>query len=281
MIIFLYGPDSYRRRQKLKEIVAEYDKSHQSAGFFDFRIKDKNIQQEFGKLREFCASHSLFENVKFAIVENILTDFAKSEDKSVQKSVIDFLKSNLEGKDLTILISEEKSPLKSFDFLLKKPVLFQEFKNLDADKFEFLIKKEVEKRGLKLTADAIKFIADVFRENTWGLVNELEKLALFNDKNFNGSRLKEIIDSEKPVIFSDFFRQIKDFAFNRLFSQRIINLEILLNREEPSKIFNFLASFSSNPPDLTKKFADYDAAIKSGKMDYEEALLDYVVQNAL
>ncbi len=275
MILFLYGPDSYRKREKIKEIVAKYEKDHQSVGFFDFNIK--NAGEEFNRLFEFSASHSLFENVKLAVVENILADFAKLDAKDNQKSTISFLKANLENKELTILISENKAPLKAFDFLLKKPVLSQEFKNLNANQLEFFIKKEAEKRGLKLTVDAIGFLADNFNEDAWGLINEIEKLSLFNDKNFNASRLKDIVECDKPITSNEFFRQVSVLSFSRSLEQKIVDLEILLNREEPAKIFNFLASFSSNSPDLIEKFADYDIAVKSGKMDYEEVLLDMVL----
>lgn len=271
MLIFLYGPDSFRKRGKIKEIVAKYEKDHQSVGFFDFKIK--NTEEEFNRLFEFSASHSLFENVKLAIVEDIIENFGKENPKPF----VNFLKANLENKELTILISENKAPLKVFDFLLKKPVLFQEFKNLSANQMEFFIKKETEKRGLKLTADAIGFLANNFNEDAWRLINEIEKLSLFNDKNFNASRLKEIVECDKPITSNEFFRQVSALSFSRSLEQKIVDLEILLNREEPAKIFNFLASFSSNPPDLVKKFADYDIAVKSGKMDYEEVLLDMVL----
>jgi DNA polymerase III delta subunit len=271
MIIFLYGPDSYRRREKLKEIVAQYRKDHQSVGFFDFKTKDSD--DEFDKLREFCASHSLFENVKLAVVENILADFAVSDDKKNQKSATVFLKSNLENKELTVLISESKAPPQAFDLLLKKPVLSQEFKHFSADQFEFFIKKEAEMRGLKLTADALTFLAENFKEDSWGVINELEKLSLFNEKNFNSRRLREVVDYNRPIHSNEFFNQIKNLLWSRSFEQRLVNLEFLLHGSEPAKIFNFLASFSTNSLELTRKFADYDIAVKSGKMEYEEALM--------
>ena len=271
MIIFLYGPDSFRRQQKRKEYIERYKNKYQAVGYFDFNVK--NPDAEFEKLREFCSSHSLFENVKLAVVENILTDFAKSDDKKIQKTAADFLKANLENKELTILLSEIKAPLKAFDFLLKKPVLTQEFKNLAAGQFEFFIKKEAEKRGVELTADASAFLAESFNEDSWSLINELEKLSLFNDKNFNSQRLKEIVENNKPTSFNEFFSQVKNLLWSRSFEQKLVNLEFLLLREDSAKIFNFLASFSNNPAELTRKFADYDIAVKSGKMDYEEALL--------
>ncbi len=111
MIIFLYGPDSFRRQQKRKEYIERYKNKYQAIGYFDFNIK--NSDAEFEKLREFCSSHSLFENVKLAVVENFLTD---------QKAIVDFLKANLENKELTILLSENKAPIKKFDFLRNRPV---------------------------------------------------------------------------------------------------------------------------------------------------------------
>jgi len=274
MIIFLHGPDSYRRKQKLKEIVAEYKKKHQSIGFFD--LQGKNSEAEFNRFYEFCASDSLFDDVKLAVVENLF-DYAKELSAKEQKNIIEFIKSNLENKNLTILIFEEKLPLKAFDFLLKKPVMAQGFKNLTAGQMEFFIKKEAEKRRIKLSGDAVIFLAHAFSEDVWGLINELEKLSLFDDNNFNADRLKAIIDYDKPIIGNEFFRRVGDLIFSRFTAEKIVNLEILLNREEPAKIFNFLASFSSNPPQTIRRFADYDIAVKSGKMDYEEVLVDFAI----
>lgn len=272
MIIFLYGPDSYRRRQKLKEIVSQYKEKRQSLGFFDFESEEP--EEEFSRLREFCASYSLFENVKLAVVNKFL-NFAKELSAKEAKKTVEFLKSNLKNKELTILLSEEKAPLKIFDFLLKNSILVQEFENLSVEQLKSFIKKEAEKREIKLSADAVMFLAGVFNGNIWSLINELDKLSLVGDKNFNTERLREIIDDDKPAVGNEFFKQVSALSFSRSLPQKIVNLEILLNKEDPARIFNVLASFSSNPPDLIRKFADYDIVIKSGKMDYEEVLVDF------
>ena len=62
-------------------------------------------------------------------------------------------------------------------------------------------------------------------------------------------------------------------------SRRLVDLEILFgHQEEPVKIFNILATSYLNTVFSLQKLADYDAAIKSGKLDYEEALVDLALE---
>ena len=56
--------------------------------------------------------------------------------------------------------------------------------------------------------------------------------------------------------------------------ERVASLEkLLFLKEEPFKIFNFLASRTYDLGAL-QKMADYDIMVKSGKIGYEEILLD-------
>ena len=270
MIIFLYGPDSYRRRKKLNEIMDQYKKKHLALNIGKFDFTENDGDGEFFKLQEFSLADSLFESEKLIIAEDIFEWISKEN----QKKTAEFLKSNLENKKMTIIISSAKAPIKAFDFLLEKPSLFQEFENFEGDKLKFFIKKESEERKIKFEPKAISFLADVFIGDSWGLINELDKFSLFNKKFFSVDDLKNFIDYYKPISSSDFFIKIKNFFFSHSLAQKLENLEFLLESEDSAKIFNFLASFSSNQPVLIQKFADYDVAIKSGKMEYEEALLD-------
>ena len=237
-------------------------------GKFDFA--ENNGDDEFLRLQEFSLADSLFESEKLAVIEDIFEWVSKEN----QKKTAEFLKLNLEDKKTTFIILSNKAPIKAFDFLLKKPSLAQEFENFKDDKLEFFIKKKSEERGINLEPRAILFLADVFIGDSWGLINELDKFSLLDKKSFSADDLKKIIDYYKPISSSDFFIKIKNFSFSRSLAQKLENLEFLLENEDPAKIFNFLSSFSSNQPALIKKFADYDVAVKSGKMEYEEILLD-------
>ena len=50
--------------------------------------------------------------------------------------------------------------------------------------------------------------------------------------------------------------------------------KLFIAQEEPVKIFNIMASLSRLPKELLQEFADYDVKVKSGKLDYEEVLVD-------
>src|SRR3989344_5232025 len=240
MIIFLYGSDSYRHRQKLKEIVEEYRQRGADNRSFDFGNSNGDSEEEFSRFNEFVSNRSIFGNKKTAVIENIF-----SYDKS--KPAIEILKNNLENKDLILIVSEEKKPSKDFSFLLKKPVLFQEFKILEGAQFEFFIRKEAEKRSLNLSARAIEFLAEIFKGDSWAMINELEKLSLLSLKNPEVAQLREIIDYEQPLIQQKFFYVVNGILGNLSASQKLVNLEILFSyQEEPAKIFNFLASLAKN-----------------------------------
>ena len=270
MINFLYGSDSYRQRKKLNEIVGQYGQKHLTCEKFELDSSRANqSDDEFLRLKEFARNRSIFEKEKLAIVAGLF-EFADENEKKT----IEFLKANLHDKDFTIVIFGGKNPNKKFAFLLEQPVLFQEFANLDGEKLKFFIKKEAEKRGLKLAVDAIGFLARIFNNDSWGLINELDKLSLFDSVSFDASQLKNLIDDFRPLEMDQFFSQLYTLSGNRPLKQKIVSLEVLLNSEEPAKIFNILAASSRNQPAEIKRFADYDVAVKSGKIDYEEALLD-------
>ena len=267
MIIFFYGLDSYRRQKKLNEIVGQYSQKHLTREKFE--LNSSQADDEFLRLKEFARNRSIFEKEKLAIMAGLF-EFADENEKQA----VEFLKTNLQDKDFTIVIFEEEKPNKNFAFLLEQPVLSQEFMNLEGEKLEFFIKREAEKRGLELTVDAVRFLARIFSGDSWGLINELDKLSLFDTAFFDTNRLKNLIDNFRPLAINQFFSQLYAISGNRTLKQKIVGLEILLSGEEPAKIFNFLASSPKNRPTEIKKFADYDVAVKSGKIDYEEALLD-------
>ena len=270
MIIFLYGSDSYRQRKKLNEIVGQYGQKHLTCEKFELDSSRANqSDDEFSRLKEFARNRSIFEKEKLAIVAGLF-EFADENEKKT----IEFLKANLHDKDFTIVIFGGKNPNKKFAFLLEQPVSFQEFANLDGEKLKFFIKKEAEKRGLKLAVDAIGFLARIFNNDSWGLINELDKLSLFDSVSFDASQLKNLIDDFRPLEMDQFFSQLYALSGNRPLKQKIVSLEVLLNSEEPAKFFNILAASSKNRPMEIKRFADYDIVVKSGKIDYEEALLD-------
>jgi len=263
MIIFLYGLDSYRRQIKLNKIVEEYRQKHSGISLERFDLKEES---EFERLKDFVGQMSIFGSNKLAVLKNIFE--AKSEKMK------EFLEDYFNSENLTILISENSIP-EGFEGLLKKAFLTEKFDELNAEKLKFFAQKEIQNRGISFSPPALNFLAENFRGDTWGFVNELEKLVLWRTQTnaeISVSDVKSAGDYsyEAPNIF-DFINSV---AKNSSPRQKIANLEkLLLGQEDPAKIFNIMASSRYLPKELVRELADCDVLVKSGKLDYEDIFL--------
>ncbi|KXB08219.1 hypothetical protein AKJ56_01635, partial [candidate division MSBL1 archaeon SCGC-AAA382N08] len=141
MFITLYGPDSYRRKEKLNELVSSYKSKYKDIDvmFFDLRENPDSWEEAL----DFLKQPSMFVEVKLAVVKEV--------SQVERKPWIDALKKYKESKDVFIIISEEKKPNKKFSFLLKKPAQWQEFEELEREKLRrFLAKKLEEEKDSSL-----------------------------------------------------------------------------------------------------------------------------------
>ncbi len=249
MLIYLYGPDAYRRQCKEIELVDQYQKKHSALAIERFNLDEKDSLE---RLKNFATNQSLFDPNKLVLVYNLEAD----------TDLKNFLKSILESKNITLIISAEKKLPKEFDFLLKKPALAQEFEALTASQLETFLKKEADRRQLKIKLEIFKDLAEAFEKDTWGAVMELEKIDL-------GSKL------EKRVAEPEFFPLVQKLKSRLPISVKLPALAYLLENDDPAKVFNIVAALMD--PAGKIKMADYDVAVKSGKLEYAEALLDFVL----
>ncbi len=280
MLIFLYGPDSYRRQKESNRIIEEYRRKYSG---FSYDYFDLENPEEFFRLREFSSQLLIFDNKKLAVLTNIY--------ETDSKKLKEFFKPYLDSEDFTILISEENSPPPELNLLKKKAFSVEKFENLEGDKWRFFIQKEARERNIAFTTRALNFLAEAFQNDSWGLVNELDKIGLISPIGLIDIGLIDIKDLEKigdyhyesPDIFGYINAVSRDWPLPRNstslslrgLARRIIALEkLFISQEEPVKIFNILASLKWLPTKLIQKLADYDIMVKSGKIDYEEVLLD-------
>lgn len=267
MIIFLYGPDSYRRQQKLKEIAAEYKEKHSS-----FSVEHFNLEEGGGldKIKDFVKAISLFDSFKLGVIKG-----GSFLEKTSQKEYAELLKENLKVKEQVLIIVEDKKPTKDFKFLLEKPVLCQEFENLSGAELSKFFDQEIKTRNLNFDEQSKNLILSAFAGDAWGLITELDKLSLLDEKKISLRILENHLDVSLPVNIFSTINQIRN-SFRK--SERLFLLEELLSRsEDAAMIFNIMAVSPYADKDWKEKIADYDAAVKSGKLEYDEALLDLVL----
>lgn len=261
MIIYLYGADSYRRQEKLKSIVEEYKKKHPEFFLERFDLENK---EDWAKLKDFVKARSLFDELKLGIIEN----YRELEDAQL-KEFAGLLKENIEAKEPILILLDEKAPNKDFKFLLEKPVLMQEFDIFNYQKFRIFIQMEAKKRGINLDVESQELLAQVYSGNTWGLITELDKLALLDEKKIT----KEILEKHAEVSLPlNIFSALGQMQSGRNTAARLSALEELFSRsQDPGMIFNISSAMAGADK---IKMADYDAAVKSGELEYEEVLTD-------
>ncbi|MCX6764598.1 MAG: DNA polymerase III subunit delta [Candidatus Nealsonbacteria bacterium] len=187
MIKFLYGKDTYRSGQKLKDIIEEYKKLHKNRvilNYFDCCSDFEKFKDEFNMV-------SMFRDKKIAVLTNFFSD------SGIEEEILSFLKNkkDLQQKeDLILFCEEEKNKTKKslFNFL-KKYGDFQEFNLLVGQELRGWIKEEFKKYKTEVDSDVLESLVVFIGNNLWQLSNEIKKLALF-----------EIKKSEKRVTKKDF-----------------------------------------------------------------------------
>lgn len=254
MILFFYGPDDYRREAARREAEAELAKH---GAVLHFAMGADDAVPEF---LQFLEAQSLFADRKVAVLEDA---FAKTA-----KEYVDALKHAADNEAVTLIITAGKKPESPFTFLLKKAEA-QAFDHLDGKAWTAFITEEAKHRGVKLVAPVAALLARAYEGDAWGLVTELDKLSSY-PKTIG----EEHVLAEDPALAGDFWGLVNALKSPRA-GDRLAALERLTSGGEAAqKVFHMLAYFWSG---RMPAFAAYDMLVKSGKMDYEEALLDAVL----
>jgi hypothetical protein len=252
MLMHVYGADTYRRSRAIREIVAKYQAKYPdgTVGYFDFEDDDA-----LAALRSFAGAPGLFAKASLAIVYN---------PGDGEKPLAKLLKELAEQTHVTILVVADKKLPKDFAFLYEKGIgpAKAEFEPLEGMDFLKFLKADMTERGLSLTDMQYKQIGDEYAGDTWGAITEAERVAGGGAFEGKGTQI-------------DFIGLIRALAGGNRVEQRLKALLLLLDYDEPAKIFNMAAAFVQGQGKI--KMADYDVAIKSGKLDYAEALLEYAL----
>ncbi|MFA5052868.1 MAG: hypothetical protein WC565_02335 [Parcubacteria group bacterium] len=264
MIVFLYGEDSFRRKRKYAAIVGEFIGKNGNLGFSEFSSDESEKFLEAAKARSIFSPRTLIglKDVDFNLFsEDVLNRF---------KEILTGL---AVSKDIIILVSSAETSLPdSMPFLAAPPTRTQEFDLLPKDKLVFFVLKEAIEKGINFSESDARSLIASFGGDLWSISSELDKLALAKSKEFP-------VSSPEP----SYFELLSAIKFGRSKERKLIALEAILYKlkEDPARVFNSLAYSApkgTSPEEWFSLMADYDVAVKSGKLDYEEALLDFVIR---
>lgn len=178
MVILLYGPDGYRLKQNCNIVMENYRKKHPSGVFFKFDLSEVG---EITKAEDAIKSGSLFGEVRLIVLKNVFSDKAGSD------RVGDLIKTQniLKEKDIVLLVIEnqdgkELAKNKSlFGLLTKEGNMVRNVQHLEGANLTKWIKSEFASRNCSVEQDAVRELIAVVGNESWSLVNEINKLCNF------------------------------------------------------------------------------------------------------
>jgi len=306
MIIFLYGEDSYRSRQKLNEIIEHYKEIHKSGlnlRFFD--CEEQNIT--ISDLKEKIRQASMFKEKKLVVITNLF------KDPNLKEKILKEIKELSESNDIIVIY--EQTEIKKTDPLLKsleKNAKSQDFKILDSQNLKKWVKNEIESRRGSIDKNTLSLLVDYVGNDLWQMTNEIQKLLSYKkNKAITAGDLKLLV---KPKIETDIFRTIdaiaqknKKQALDLLYKHleagdsplyllsmvgyQFRNLLIIKDLIEKNKPYNIIVKKSGLHPFVVKKsylqsrqftspelkkiyqrIFQVDLDVKTGKIEQEMAL---------
>ena len=251
MILFLYGQDSYRISQKLKEIVSGY-KVKNPSGFnlVLFDLADGKIEDFFEAIK----SSSLITEKKLIIAKNVFSIKNQSEP------ILKFLKTQnkVSEENIILVITHFGDSLKNklFEYLTKKPNQSQNFKPLKDYEVKDWAKKFLNSFDIELTGEALSFLISNCGYDLWRIDSEIRKIADFSAQGgsppdgragASGGKIKGVVSKSQveELTIPDREHNIFELTDALLQKNKIKALKALHkaidNGEKPTELLGLLA----------------------------------------
>lgn len=228
MIIFFYGADSYRSRQKLNELkdkfISEIDPASQSlivVSGATTTLKEINDKINTGSLfvkKRMVVIEDIFENKSDKLLgelEAFLKNHSESKNTD-EENIIIFYDHDINGKNNKL----KKDGKKLLAYLLKQKYV-QEFKALAGGQITDFIKQEISKLDRKINASAINTLITRTNSDLWRIASELHKLAMM--LNAGEEITEQLVTDNVAGVFDDDIFALTD-AISARNAKKTLNL---------------------------------------------------------
>ncbi len=264
MLILLSGDNEFERSRYANALVDEFVKKHGNLGVQKFSFPENSLPEVVDFVRNF----SFFSPIKLCSFQGF--DSA-TLGKSDLKDFLTLLELVKKDERNVILISATKLPAE-FNALLSEASITKEFSVPESRSLVDFIQKEARRRGLSLTDSDASSMIESFGNDLTGMVNEIDRLSFSHEKiqkdDYSGYEL---------------FSAISKLRYSKTRAEKMFYLEIIFSYldADAGHAFNLLSATapkSERAEDWYARFADYDVAVKSGNLNYEEVLLDFALK---
>jgi DNA polymerase-3 subunit delta len=259
MIIWVYGEDTFRSRQKLKELTAGFKDKFDAGGINLIFFKEKFSKEE---LMAATSSMPFMAPKKMVVVENL---YQQSKAKEWE-AISNFLKNVPE--EAIVVLWEEKSAkelAKAFGSMPKKDVYYYDYPLLSPGELGKWLTSRAKDKKINISQQIINQLLEKVGQDTWRLDSELDKLRA---RALGGEVKKEYIDElvdtrleDNVFLFCDFLAQKKianaEDVLERLIKAGFNEVELLSKLIWQLRVLIKLKSYLSQSPT-----ADINSAAK-------------------
>lgn len=273
MIFFLYGQDTYRSRQKLKELKEKFVREVDPSGANLVVLDGATMKPE--DFRNAVSAMSMFVKKRMVVVERLL----ESGKKPVQEAVAEYLEHKDFPEDHIVVFWEgeigkpkatkskvKKSVKKKKDVegnpstssgsiglsllnVLKKQKYVQEFTPLTSLEVERWTQEEVKKRGGAIDAGAVRLLTASVGNDLWRMGNEIGKLVAGDASITEDVVREDVLSKTESVIFAftdALGARNRDTALRLLGNERAAGIEPLHLLSMMIRQFRILLRLSQN-----------------------------------
>lgn len=227
MILFLYGEDTFRSRQKLNQIKENFKKEDKSQ--INLEILDAK-EVEFTEVTKKVKALPFLSKKRLIIVENLLTHGPKHLQEKIGELILD----NQIPKTSDVIFWDEGEPKKSKFFkILAKPRISQQFTLLSGLKLNQWIKDEAKGQGFRIEKEATERLAAYVGNDLWQMSREIEKLATFKSQVSNVISLEDVDLLVRAKLDSNIFNFVDALASkNKKEALRLLHEQVEAGQNE-------------------------------------------------
>ncbi len=225
MIIFFFGEDGFRIKQKLDDVRQHFIKNIDPGSFSLEEINGEKTS--IAEISEKINTGSLFTKKRMLIIKNIF----KNNNDNLFKNLLSLIKTKKDDKsnalvfiDENIVTTKLKENGKKLFLSLKKEPYSQEFKLLNHKQVYDLAKNIFLKKEQKINPSALSLLIEKTNNDLWQLNNEINKLsALAKDRQIEVEDINNMVSGEYEekifILIDSFFEKRKSIAYKTLHEQ--------------------------------------------------------------
>lgn len=181
MIIYIYGEDTFRSRQYLKEQIEKFKKARDPQGYNVVVLDGAKLDS--GKIFSEIYAMPFLAEKKMIVIENVLSS---SEKELLAELIVRIKEKKIPESNITVFWQgETKGKTKEvaeLEKILKVEKYAKKFEYLSGPLLKNWVEQEIKRLGGSISSQAAQYLVNNSANNVWQLSSLLEQLFLYTNQ---------------------------------------------------------------------------------------------------